>query len=312
MGGGWQASGRGARRLRGHGVPPASGALVGGCSPAPQTPSCSPQVRAEPQDAGGLPHRQDPPGPPRCHQEQRGGEWGAEGGTARLAPAGVPPGAGPPQRWASKTRLSICPQNTALCSRLCPEHPKTRVDSARAIPAWFWGFRVLPSPSPLWSGMGAGGGRCGGSRSPQLSAARRPQLASSSLVLQEWFRLSSQKSSIPDTVANHLLAFAEVSPALLAHVVNLADGNGNTALHYSVSHSNFHIVRLLLDTGQCSPPPETSPCHHPALYAGSHPGHAKCRAEGAGSGGTGRAALGCVRAQVGGLGGHPSPLGAQI
>ncbi|NXA83597.1 KANK3 protein, partial [Thryothorus ludovicianus] len=79
-----------------------------------------------------------------------------------------------------------------------------------------------------------------------------PQLASSSLVLQEWFRLSSQKSSSPDTVSNHLLAFAEVSPALLAHVVNLADGNGNTALHYSVSHSNFHIVWLLLDTGICN------------------------------------------------------------
>ncbi|NWS79486.1 KANK3 protein, partial [Toxostoma redivivum] len=79
-----------------------------------------------------------------------------------------------------------------------------------------------------------------------------PQLASSSLVLQEWFRLSSQKSSIPDTVANHLLAFAEVSPAFLAHVVNLADGNGNTALHYSVSHSNFHVVWLLLDTGICN------------------------------------------------------------
>ncbi|NXH00089.1 KANK3 protein, partial [Loxia leucoptera] len=79
-----------------------------------------------------------------------------------------------------------------------------------------------------------------------------PQLASSSLVLQEWFRLSSQKSSIPDMVANHLLAFAEVSPALLAYVVNLADGNGNTALHYSVSHSNFHIVWLLLDTGVCN------------------------------------------------------------
>ncbi|NXC46514.1 KANK3 protein, partial [Penelope pileata] len=77
-------------------------------------------------------------------------------------------------------------------------------------------------------------------------------LASSSLVLQEWFRVSSQKSSVPDTVANHLLAFAELSPALLAHVVNLADGNGNTALHYSVSHSNFHIVRLLLDTGVCN------------------------------------------------------------
>lgn len=113
------------------------------------------------------------------------------------------------------------------------------------------------------------------SHGPQLSPIHCPQLASSSLVLQEWFRLSSQKSSIPDTVANHLLAFAEVSPALLAHVVNLADGNGNTALHYSVSHSNFHIVRLLLDTGQCPPPPETSPCHHPTLYPTSHPGPAR-------------------------------------
>ncbi|XP_058714483.1 KN motif and ankyrin repeat domain-containing protein 3 [Poecile atricapillus] len=84
------------------------------------------------------------------------------------------------------------------------------------------------------------------------AAKSKEVLTSSSLVLQEWFRLSSQKSSIPDTVANHLLAFAEVSPALLAHVVNLADGNGNTALHYSVSHSNFHIVWLLLDTGICN------------------------------------------------------------
>ncbi|XP_009073535.1 PREDICTED: KN motif and ankyrin repeat domain-containing protein 1-like, partial [Acanthisitta chloris] len=79
-----------------------------------------------------------------------------------------------------------------------------------------------------------------------------PGASKSKEVLQEWFRLSSQKSSVPDTVSNHLLAFAEVSPALLTHVVNLADGNGNTALHYSVSHSNFHIVRLLLDTGICN------------------------------------------------------------
>uniref|UniRef100_K7F4D0 KN motif and ankyrin repeat domains 3 n=1 Tax=Pelodiscus sinensis TaxID=13735 RepID=K7F4D0_PELSI len=77
-------------------------------------------------------------------------------------------------------------------------------------------------------------------------------LSSSGVLLQEWFRVSSQKSSDPVTVASHLLAFAEVSPGLLAHVVNLADGNGNTALHYSVSHSNFQIVRLLLDTGVCN------------------------------------------------------------
>jgi len=29
----------------------------------------------------------------------------------------------------------------------------------------------------------------------------------------------------------------------------MADGNGNTALHYSVSHSNFAVVKKLLDAG---------------------------------------------------------------
>ncbi|XP_019406175.1 PREDICTED: KN motif and ankyrin repeat domain-containing protein 3 isoform X1 [Crocodylus porosus] len=84
------------------------------------------------------------------------------------------------------------------------------------------------------------------------SAKSKEVLSSSSLILQEWFRVSSQKSSVSEMVANHLMAFTEVSPALLAHVVNLSDGNGNTALHYSVSHSNFQIVRLLLDTGVCN------------------------------------------------------------
>jgi len=46
------------------------------------------------------------------------------------------------------------------------------------------------------------------------------------------------------------MAFSELSAALLQHVVNMTDGNGNTALHYSVSHSNFGVVGLLLDTGQ--------------------------------------------------------------
>uniref|UniRef100_A0A8C3UZC7 KN motif and ankyrin repeat domains 3 n=1 Tax=Catharus ustulatus TaxID=91951 RepID=A0A8C3UZC7_CATUS len=121
---------------------------------------------------------------------------------------------------------------------------ETSEEELRPCPAW-----GMPSATPLEQGFCSlpPGLRLRGSSAPLSS-----QLASSSLVLQEWFRLSSQKSSIPDTVANHLLAFAEISPALLAHVVNLADGNGNTALHYSVSHSNFHIVWLLLDTGICN------------------------------------------------------------
>ncbi|CAM5162580.1 unnamed protein product [Natator depressus] len=70
-------------------------------------------------------------------------------------------------------------------------------------------------------------------------------------VCQEWFRISSRKSSSPEVVAAYLKEFKAIHPQLLKMIINLADGNGNTALHYSVSHSNFLIVKLLLDTGVC-------------------------------------------------------------
>ncbi|XP_078263773.1 KN motif and ankyrin repeat domain-containing protein 4-like isoform X2 [Rhinoraja longicauda] len=71
-------------------------------------------------------------------------------------------------------------------------------------------------------------------------------------VQWEWFRISSQKSAASDRVQAFLEKLQETSPELLHFIVNLADDNQNTALHYSVSHSNFHIVRLLLDTGVCN------------------------------------------------------------
>ncbi|XP_053558983.1 KN motif and ankyrin repeat domain-containing protein 3 isoform X2 [Bombina bombina] len=77
-------------------------------------------------------------------------------------------------------------------------------------------------------------------------------LASSHVVQQEWFRASSQKSSMDGNVSSYVQTFTDISPEILNHVVNLTDGNGNTALHYSVSHSNFRIVQLLLDTGVCN------------------------------------------------------------
>ncbi|XP_007489531.2 KN motif and ankyrin repeat domain-containing protein 3 isoform X1 [Monodelphis domestica] len=86
---------------------------------------------------------------------------------------------------------------------------------------------------------------------PRGSRDREGASCTSRLVQQEWFRVSSQKHSRPGPVAALLASLNAHSPALLAHVVNLADGNGNSALHYSVSHSNFDIVRLLLDTGVC-------------------------------------------------------------
>lgn len=67
-------------------------------------------------------------------------------------------------------------------------------------------------------------------------------------------------------VGDYLAAFRAVSPDVLRHVINMADGNGNTALHYSVSHSNFEIVKLLLDAGACAAAaPGLSAC------AGAHP-----------------------------------------
>ncbi|XP_009900035.2 KN motif and ankyrin repeat domain-containing protein 1 isoform X2 [Dryobates pubescens] len=71
-------------------------------------------------------------------------------------------------------------------------------------------------------------------------------------IQHEWFRVSSQKSALPEMVGDYIAAFEEISPAVLRHIINMADGNGNTALHYSVSHSNFEIVKLLLDANVCN------------------------------------------------------------
>ncbi|XP_026069385.1 KN motif and ankyrin repeat domain-containing protein 4-like isoform X2 [Carassius auratus] len=71
------------------------------------------------------------------------------------------------------------------------------------------------------------------------------------VLYQEWFRVSSQKESQAETVTLYLREVGYHTPTLLRYIVNLADGNGNMALHYSVSHSNFCVVKLLLDTGLC-------------------------------------------------------------
>ncbi|KAM6226331.1 KN motif and ankyrin repeat domain-containing protein 1 isoform 3-T5 [Spheniscus humboldti] len=71
-------------------------------------------------------------------------------------------------------------------------------------------------------------------------------------IQHEWFRVSSQKSAVPEMVGDYITAFEEISPPVLRHIINMADGNGNTALHYSVSHSNFEIVKLLLDANVCN------------------------------------------------------------
>lgn len=69
-------------------------------------------------------------------------------------------------------------------------------------------------------------------------------------MLQEWLRVSCHKAADTAVVKAYMDTFASISPQLLEFVINMADGNGNTALHYTVSHSNFPVVKLLLDTGE--------------------------------------------------------------
>ncbi|XP_036384049.1 KN motif and ankyrin repeat domain-containing protein 1-like [Megalops cyprinoides] len=88
-----------------------------------------------------------------------------------------------------------------------------------------------------------------------------------STLQHEWFRVSSQKSAVPAMVEDYLEAFRAVSPAVLRHIVNMADGNGNTALHYSVSHSNFDIVKRLLDADVCNVDQQNKAGYTPIMLA---------------------------------------------
>nr|XP_046230366.1 KN motif and ankyrin repeat domain-containing protein 1-like [Scatophagus argus] len=84
---------------------------------------------------------------------------------------------------------------------------------------------------------------------------------------QEWFSVSSHKSAAPDTVEDYLSAFRVISPSVLQHIANMADGNGNTALHYSVSHSNFGIVKKLLDAEVCNVNQQNKAGYTPIMLA---------------------------------------------
>ncbi|XP_061673232.1 KN motif and ankyrin repeat domain-containing protein 1a [Syngnathoides biaculeatus] len=86
-------------------------------------------------------------------------------------------------------------------------------------------------------------------------------------VQHEWFRASSQKAASASAVSDYLAAFGAVSPDVLRHVVNMADGNGNTALHYSVSHSNFPVVKKLLDADVCNVNQQNKAGYTPIMLA---------------------------------------------
>ncbi|XP_034039184.1 KN motif and ankyrin repeat domain-containing protein 4-like isoform X2 [Thalassophryne amazonica] len=69
------------------------------------------------------------------------------------------------------------------------------------------------------------------------------------VVFQSWFTAAAEETSEAHVVSAYLAEVKKATPSLLAFLVNLADDNGNSVLHYSVSHCNYSIVSLLLDTG---------------------------------------------------------------
>lgn len=73
----------------------------------------------------------------------------------------------------------------------------------------------------------------------------------SNIVQHEWFKISSTAQADPLCVEFYLDQFEQHSSSLLGHVVNLVDSSGNTAMHYAVSHGNFDVVSILIDSKVC-------------------------------------------------------------
>nr|XP_027204147.1 kinesin-related protein 10-like isoform X3 [Dermatophagoides pteronyssinus] len=87
-----------------------------------------------------------------------------------------------------------------------------------------------------------------------FSPPKCPLLFSKSMAVvgKNWFRTSSSVDSDFHAVESYL-DFVEkfYTTKLLEWLVNLADPNGNTALHYAISYNNFDIVSILLDSKVC-------------------------------------------------------------
>lgn len=69
------------------------------------------------------------------------------------------------------------------------------------------------------------------------------------VLFQHWFSVAAEETSVASRLTVYLREVKKTTPSLLAFLINMADDNGNTVLHYSVSHCNYSIVGLLLDTG---------------------------------------------------------------
>ncbi|XP_067209122.1 KN motif and ankyrin repeat domain-containing protein 3 isoform X2 [Linepithema humile] len=87
-------------------------------------------------------------------------------------------------------------------------------------------------------------------KSPSRNISHQMKNATN-IIQQEWFKISSTSSANPLDVEDYLDCFEVCSSTLLEYIVNMTDTSGNTAMHYAVSHGNFDVVSILLDSKVC-------------------------------------------------------------
>ncbi|MCP9262104.1 KN motif and ankyrin repeat domain-containing protein 2 [Dirofilaria immitis] len=68
----------------------------------------------------------------------------------------------------------------------------------------------------------------------------------------EWLKTAARKTASAIQVEGFIDFLEEASDAVLKFIINLADPNENTALHYAISHGNFDVVSVLLDSRVCN------------------------------------------------------------
>ncbi|KAI6242596.1 KN motif and ankyrin repeat domain-containing protein 1 [Aphelenchoides fujianensis] len=67
----------------------------------------------------------------------------------------------------------------------------------------------------------------------------------------QWFNITTKKAASAHSIERFIDALEALSPQLMETVVNFVDQNGNSALHYVVSHENFDAISVLLDAKVC-------------------------------------------------------------
>lgn len=80
-------------------------------------------------------------------------------------------------------------------------------------------------------------------------------------------QVSSTKDADANAVDDYMDYLESLSMEVLERVANMTDNNGNTALHYAVSHSQWDIVSLLLDSKVCYPQLRNKAGYSPPMLA---------------------------------------------